>query len=213
MRKEIVSPAKRTVIPESPTVRFDNSCVFSDGNIVDKLGNTYSCSTEPFFWTDGFSSSQIGIGKSLINPSNCSFSFWSNIKNNASRTIIVFGSKSENGLWIETQENILIVKNNSGVLFSNEFTESFTVGITKSNAILRFYLNGVFQGEIERSIYTENNTAISVSSEDRMNNFIAYEKTLTDSQMNDLHLLLIQGSSGVDRWGYITSKQTFSMEI
>ena len=98
-------------------------------------------------------------------------------------------------------------------MFSNEFTESFTVGITKSNAILRFYLNGVFQGEIERSIYTENNTAISVSSEDRMNNFIAYEKTLTDSQMNDLHLLLIQGSSGVDRWGYITSKQTFSMEI
>ena len=212
MRKEIVSPARKIQIPDSPVLWLDNSCSYSDGNFIDKIGNLYSCSLEPTFWTDGFSSTTIRIGKSLFNNSFTSLSFWTKIKNNSSRIIATFGNVSENGMWIETQENVLLVKDNSGILFSSSFEYSFTIGLTKENTIIRFYLNGVFQSELSHSISTENSTTISVSINDRINNFIAYEKTLTDSQMNDLHSLYIQSSSGVDRWGYITSKQTFSME-
>ena len=212
MRKEIISPAQIVQIPDSPILRLDNFCSYSDGNFVDKLGNLYSCATQPLFWSNGFSSAAISIGKSLLNHSNCSISFFIQIRNNNSKIIVSFGNILENGLWVECKENILFVKDNSGVLFFSQIKKSLTLGFTKEGTIIRFYLNGVFQSELTRSINTENSTTITVASKDRMNNFIAYDKTLTDSQMNDLHLLFIQGSSGVDRWGYMTSKQTFSME-
>ena len=212
MRREINSPAIRVQIPDDPFMHIDFSCSAFDGSLIDKTGNTYSCSESIEFWTNGFSSGTVSLGRSPINSINFSMNFWMLSTGNALKYPLIMGNRSENGIWLECQGNSLRFKSNAGTLFSGIFEKSFTFGLTRSSTTLRFFLNGVFQQETMLNASTENSGEINIMSDDRMNHFLMYGKTLTDSAMSDLYSLTFQSSKGFDHLGYLNSIQSFSME-
>lgn len=209
MLREIKSPAIKSDVPNDPYIHINNSCQAIESNLIDEVGNTYICSPEIEFWTDGISNTTINIGRSLINFTEFSLNIAFKPSSTALNKFIVFGS--ENGVWFETQNNTVRVRSNSGTFFSQSVSDYFSVGIVKNSLNLRFFVNGEFIQESNRPIQTENNTVINVGESDRFNHFVGYNRVLTDNEMRTLYYLNFKRSTGIDFLGYRNSSQAFEM--
>lgn len=212
MFKRISSSAERVLAPATPFAYIDESCISSSQNIVDNMGNTFSCTDALKHWTDGIASGSIYINQSLINETAFSLSVIFKSANATTRYPITFGSRSENGVWLEVGNGIFRFRSNAGTLFSGVFTDMFTFGVTKSGTTFRFYLNGVFVSETTQTVNTENEITITINDTDRINNILLYKRTLTDDEMKTAFKLYFTTSGGIDHYGYPNRQQELKLE-
>ena len=210
MRTEISSPTIATKIPEDPFIWIDYRSESDGDNFVDSTGNTFKCTNNIEFWTNGITNGSIFIDKSAINIDIFSFSF---CFSGNTKYPLIFGDILDNGAWIEIKDSSYKFCNNSGVFFSNTFEKKFTFSFTKNNSKYRFFHNGSYSKDYNLDLVTPDNTKIQINSGDRLINLFMYNRILLDSEINDLYSIDFQTSKGLDHLGFRNNIQSFSMEI
>lgn len=210
MRKEIISPAVRVKIPETPFSWIDANCTADGINFVDRMENTFQCTENISFWTDGITNGKIILDQSLINSEFFSMSI---CFSGDEAYPLFFGNSENNGVWLEITNGTYRFRSSAGTIFSQPFEKKFTFALAKNNSKYRFFHNGNYVMEAVLNIITANNTTIQSGSNDKLINLFMYKRALSDSEIESLYSVDFQSSKGLDHLGFQNSIQSFSMGI
>lgn len=206
MRKEIISPAIKPVIPENPFSWIDANCTADGTNFVDRTENTFLCNEDISFWTNGIANTEIQIDQSPINSEYFSMSFCFSGKE---QYPLFFGDSENNGIWMEIVNNTYRFRNNTGTVFSQSFENEFTFALVKSYSQYRFFHNGNYVTETVLNTVTSNNMKICSGKNDRLINLFMYKRVLSDKEIFNLYSVNFQSSKGLDYLGFRNSIQSF----